>query len=64
MKKLLTVGVLVLGVGMLSGCKEPNIKYKGELRPASEVEEIISDELEVENPHLDLEVRITEEVDD
>lgn len=57
------IGVGLVAVGILSGCAEQKITYEGKLRPISEVQEIISDKLEVENPNLDLEVNIQKEVD-
>lgn len=48
----------------VTGCQEQQIKYEGQIRNVSEVEEIIADKLEVENPELDLEVSITEEQED
>ncbi|MGE7650504.1 lipoprotein [Peribacillus frigoritolerans] len=60
MKKLIFgIGVLTL----LTGCSERMITYDGIERPESEVEEIIADKLEVENPNLDIEVNIGEETD-
>ena len=47
-----------------SGGTETEIYYKNQLRPISQVEEIIADELEIENPELDLEVNIREEIED
>ncbi|WP_427036545.1 hypothetical protein [Cytobacillus pseudoceanisediminis] len=67
MKKNLFVvvlGLVIMTATILAGCEESMIRYEGELRPESEVEEIIADKLEVENPELDLEVNITEEVED
>ena len=63
MKKRLGV-LMVLSVGLLAGCEEAEIMYDDKLRPVSEVEEIMADKLEVDNPDLDLEVSITEEVED
>ena len=58
MKKLIFgIGVLTL----LTGCSESTIVYDGKERPVSEVEEIIADQLEVENPSKDLELNIMEE---
>lgn len=54
----------LLSVFVLAGCEEEMIEYEGELRPESEVEEMIADKLEVENPSLDLEVNIFEEQED
>lgn len=48
MKKRLGI-LMVLSVGLLAGCEEA---------------EIMADKLEVDNPDLDLEVSITEEVED
>ncbi|QZA70243.1 sugar-binding protein [Bacillus phage 278BB001] len=64
MKKVLVgaVGSLLL-VGTLTGCSESTMIYKDQERPVSEVEEIIADQLEVENPDLDLEVNISEETE-
>ncbi|WP_162595948.1 hypothetical protein [Bacillus sp. CGMCC 1.16541] len=53
-----------LGLLLLTGCQESTIQYQGERMPVSEVEEIIADQLEVENPDMDLEVSIFEESDD
>lgn len=61
------IGVLLLGfiaVLGLVGCEEQEIIYQDKLRPVSQVEEIISDQLEIENPELDLEVNISQEVED
>ncbi|MCM3413560.1 hypothetical protein [Metabacillus litoralis] len=60
-KKFLLLG---LAAFVLSGCEELDLNYQGEIRTESEVEEIISDQLEVENPELDIEVDIYEEVED
>jgi hypothetical protein len=62
MKKLTFVFVL-LAVALV-GCQEANINYEGKVLPVSQVEEIIADKLEVENPDLDLEVDIYEETED
>jgi hypothetical protein len=61
MKKMILLGVL--SVGLLTGCSEAEIIYEGKLLPASTVEEIIADKLEVENPELDIEVDIYEETE-
>lgn len=53
-----------LGLLLLTGCQEATIQYQGERIPVSEAEEIIADQLEVENPDMDLEVSIFEESDD
>lgn len=64
MKRKLCIGLFSLATVTLVGCEESTIIYQGEERPVSEVEEIISDQLEVENPGLDLEVNIFEELED
>lgn len=66
MKRLL---LLIVGLTFLiiSGCSvfsEGEIMYEGNLRPIDEVEEIISDKLEIENPDLDLKVDIYEDLED
>lgn len=56
----MAIGLSVL----LAGCGDPvMIVYKGVEMPIDEAEERIADELEVENPNLDLEVDIFEETD-
>lgn len=55
--------VLIAIVAIIWGYGGGEIKYKGKLRPITEVEEIIADELEVENPDMDIEVNISEERD-
>lgn len=62
MKKVIALGLL--SVFLLAGCSEGEIYYDGKLQKVSTVEEIIADKLEVENPELDLEVNISEEVED
>lgn len=57
-----TCAVSFLAIGLV-GCSPSKMKYDGKTRPVSEVEDIISDKLEVENPDMDLEVNIYEEDD-
>lgn len=64
MKRLIVVGTGITMATLLAGCQEANIEYKGQIMPVSEAQERIADELEVENPDMDLEVHISEEVDD
>jgi hypothetical protein len=66
LKKLLILLTLLLASLVLAACEfeEEQINYDGQLRPLSQVEEIIADKLEVENPELDLEVSIFEETED
>ncbi len=60
----LTVVALVGGLVMLTGCEEGTLVYQGVERPVSEIEEIMSDQLEVENPSEDLSISIVPEVED
>jgi hypothetical protein len=66
MKKLLIILALLALSLLIAACEfeEEQINYDGQLRPLSQVEEIIADKLEVENPELDLEVSIFEESED
>lgn len=64
MKRATLISVLVIAAAALAGCAEADIKYKGEQMPISEAQERMADELEVENPTFDLEVKIYEESDD
>lgn len=64
-KRVAVVFMLVAVSLFLYGCgEEGTIIYKGEEMKISEAEERIADELEVENPKLDLELNIFEETDD
>ncbi len=59
--------LITIITAILAGCgnlKESEIYYDGQLRPISQVEEIIADKLEVENPEFDLEVNVYEESED
>lgn len=60
---LITWFILLMGVTFLTGCEDPTIKFEGEERPMTEVEDIISDRLESENPGMDLDMDIYEEVE-
>lgn len=64
MKKLIIIGTGLTMAALLAGCQEQQINYEGKLMPESEAEERIADQLEVENPELDLEVNIAPESDD
>ncbi|USK85707.1 hypothetical protein [Peribacillus asahii] len=66
MKRLLVI-ISLLAVASLAACgefEEETIMYEGKERTVSEVEEIIADKLEVENPELDLEIDLYEETED
>jgi outer membrane murein-binding lipoprotein Lpp len=63
MKRIL-VGAAALSITLLVGCSEGTIMYENKERSVEEVEEIIADKLEVENPSEDLEVDIYAEQED
>lgn len=68
MKKRILAVIGLLATTSLVACnmewEENEIYYDGKLRPVSQVEEIIADKLEVENPEIDIEVDIYEEMED
>jgi hypothetical protein len=59
--RLAVVGfsALLLVATILTGCTPTTLQYDGVQRSEFEVEEILADKLEVENPGLDLEVNIS-----
>ena len=61
------LGMVLLGgvlITTLSGCGEdPDMYFEGKKQPQSQIEEIIEDRLEDENG-LDLEVNISEEMEE
>lgn len=63
MKKVLVL-LMVIAVFWLAGCEESELYYDGKLRPESEVEGIMADQLEIENPSMDLEIDIYQESED
>lgn len=57
------IGGILVSFG-LQGCSSlPAIQYQGKERPVSEVEEMLSDYLESENPDLEFNVSITEDIE-
>jgi hypothetical protein len=59
---IIVAGILV-SIG-LQGCSSlPAIKYQGKERPVEEVEEMLSDYLESENPDLEFNVSITQDTE-
>lgn len=57
--------IFLIVVVFLAGCtKQLELNYDGKIQKEFTVEEIIADKLEVENPDLDIEVDIYEEVED
>jgi hypothetical protein len=57
-------GVGLIAAGFLTGCGIQELQYQGKTRPVNEVEEMLSDYLESENPNMDLNVEITQDVGD
>jgi hypothetical protein len=64
----LKTGKTWIGIGAvmlaLTGCSVSSLKYQGELHSRPQVEELIEDQLEAENPGSDLEVSITDDTDE
>jgi ABC-type glycerol-3-phosphate transport system substrate-binding protein len=55
----------LIAILLLVGCTEElQLNYENKVQKETTVEEIIADKLEVENPGLDIEVDIYEEVED
>ena len=65
MKKIIGVGLLGVGImAMATGCSiDDTIIYQDKQMPVTEAEERIADQLEAENPDLDIEVDIYDEQD-
>jgi hypothetical protein len=63
-KSMVIIGGLLLSFA-LQGCAGTiqSINYQGKERPVEEVEEMISDYLESENPDLEFDIQITESVE-
>jgi hypothetical protein len=59
--------ILGFGIGLilagLTGCTPSQINYQGKLQNVDDIEEILADMLEMENPNLDLEVTIYQETE-
>lgn len=56
--------VIVFAMLILGGASDGYIHYEGERMKMSEVEEILADELEIENPDMDLELNIYLDTDE
>lgn len=52
------------GAIFLAACEAEPILFEGEERPPEEVADILGDRLEADNPGRDIDVTITEEVED
>lgn len=62
-KAAIVIGGILVSIG-LQGCTGlQEINYQGKLRPVNEVEEMLSDYLESENPDLEFSVSITQDTD-
>jgi len=58
MKKLILVTFILMMVGVIAGCKYSDLQYQGKLRPVYEVEDMLEDYLESENPEHEFTVDI------
>lgn len=58
MKKWLLFTFLIIAGSVLTGCKYADLEYQGTVRPVEEVEEMLADYLESENPDYDITVDI------
>lgn len=61
MKKFLIIVSGLIFMIVLHGCtglSEPAIQFEGEQQPVSRVENIMADQIEVENPDLDVRVQL------
>lgn len=54
------IGLILAG---LTACTPQEITFQGKVQPLSDVEEILADMIEVENPNLDIQVNIYEETE-
>ena len=58
MKKLILVTFILMTVGAMTGCEYSELQYRGKVRPVYEVEEMLADYLESENPNHEFTVDI------
>jgi hypothetical protein len=58
MKKLILITFILVTIGAMVGCKYSELQYQGKLRPIYEIEEMLEEYLESENPMHDIDVRI------
>lgn len=64
--KLIWVMCIMVGLALLllaSGCGPERLIFEGKERPVHEIEDIISDRLEAENPGYDLDADVYEETE-
>lgn len=62
-KKVAILFSAIFGTMLLAGCEEQTYNFGEKVLPESQVEEMLSDMLEIENPGMDINVDISEEVD-
>jgi hypothetical protein len=60
----LVIFAILFIVFALMDAGRPNLYYEDRLRTQHQIEEILADKLEVENPEYDIEVRISVQVDE
>lgn len=58
MKKWLLLFLGISIVSIMAGCESYDLQYQGKLRPVNEVEEMLADYLESENPDREFTVDI------
>lgn len=58
MKKLIFVTFILIVIGLMAGCEYSELQYQGKLRPVYEVEEMLEDYLESENPDKEFTVDV------
>lgn len=64
MKKMVAAIFLTLLTASLVGCGPSTLVFEGKERPVEEIQDILSDRLEAENPGMDLEIDVYSESDD
>lgn len=58
MKRLIALTLLAMLALTLTACSPDPIQYQGRMTPQVDVEDILGDQLEVENPGLDIDVDV------
>jgi hypothetical protein len=59
MKKWLFLTISILFLSVMTGCVYNELNYQGKVRPVQEVEEMLEDYLESENPDYEFKVEVT-----
>lgn len=57
-------GIGIIAGALITGCDMQRIQYQGKDRPIGEVQEMLEDYLESENPNMEFNVKITEDIGD